>query len=63
MQLGTGIARAVVQAVSTGQGMVVFVVNKVTLVQVFSEYCGFLCQNSTDCCKLIIIRHNPGLAQ
>jgi hypothetical protein len=40
-----------------------FVVNKVALEQILTEYFGFPCQShSTDCSTLIIIYH-PGLVQ
>jgi hypothetical protein len=40
-----------------------FVVDKVALGQVFSEYFGFLCQSSSINCSIIIIIDHPGLIQ
>jgi hypothetical protein len=39
-----------------------FVVNKMALGQVFSDYFGFLANHATDCSRLIII-HHPWLVQ
>jgi hypothetical protein len=39
-----------------------FLVDKAVLGQVFSEYLGFLTNQTTDCSTLIIV-HRPGLAQ
>jgi hypothetical protein len=45
-----------------GSGQVGFVVDKVALGQVFSEYFGFLCQSSIH--RIILHLHNhPGKAQ
>jgi hypothetical protein len=40
-----------------------FVVDKVALEQVFSEYIGFLCQFSFPDCSIFITIYHPGLVQ
>jgi hypothetical protein len=40
-----------------------FVVDKVALGQVFSEYFGFSCQSSSTNCSVIIIIYHPGLVK
>jgi hypothetical protein len=59
--VGRAIAQAVSRWLSTGSGQVGFVVDKVALGWVFSEYLGFPCQSSFP---QILHHHNhPGWIQ